>query len=180
MAVSATAARCKGSPPRSLVASAHRESDQNHRLCRPRAAVTPPWRQPPRRAGCRDVGPPCSRTRAADLKHRRPSEPSSRGHRETGLSPEEMPPFRPGRMLVRSIERTVQGVPLVVTVPLKRLKQPVPLARLRPTTETVENGLPRPKLLRKITPRHARATPPQHRLDEVAVIHARATRALLR
>jgi hypothetical protein len=77
-------------------------------------------------------------------------------------------------MLMGAVDRAVETMPFVIAVGLESLKEPRPLAELRPTVESIEYRLPRAKLLRQVAPRNARPTPPQHRLDEVAIIFRRS------
>jgi len=76
-------------------------------------------------------------------------------------------------VLVRSINRAVKAMPLVVAVGLKRQEQALPLASFRPAIEAVEHGLPWSEVRWKITPRNACATPPQDRFDESTIIVCR-------
>jgi hypothetical protein len=73
-------------------------------------------------------------------------------------------------MLVRSMNRAVEAMPLVVAVGLKRQEQALPLASFGPAVEAVEHGLARPEVRWKITPRNACAAPPQYGFDESAII----------
>jgi hypothetical protein len=94
--------------------------------------------------------------------------------------PARPPPFTACGVLVDPVDRAVEAVPLVVRIHSYGFEQPRPLARLGPAVEAVENGLPRSEMVGQIPPRYARAPPPQHRLDEVAVILSRPTRSALR
>jgi len=75
-------------------------------------------------------------------------------------------------MLVGSIDRAVEAVPLVIDVGLQGTKQPSPLAALGPPIEPIEHGFPWPKLFGQVSPRSSGPPPPQHRFDEVAVVVA--------
>jgi hypothetical protein len=73
-------------------------------------------------------------------------------------------------MLVGSVNRAVEAMPLVIAIRLKRQKQALPLTSLRPSVETIENGLPRSEVRWEISPWDACAAPPQHRFDESPII----------
>jgi hypothetical protein len=83
-------------------------------------------------------------------------------------------------MLVRSVDRAVEAMPLIVAVGLKRQEQTLPLSSSRPPVEAVEHGLPRPEVRWKITPRNASAAPPQYRFDESPIIVCRPAGAAFR
>src|SRR5262245_60135507 len=83
-------------------------------------------------------------------------------------------------MLMRSVDRAVEAVPLVVAVGLQRLKEPRPLPGLRPAIEPVEDGFPRTELVRQIAPWNASSAPPKDRLDEVPVVFRSSSYTSLR
>jgi hypothetical protein len=61
-------------------------------------------------------------------------------------------------------------VPFVVDVDLQPFEQALPFTALGPPVESVENRLPAAEFLGQIAPRHARSAPPEHCLDESAVV----------
>ena len=69
-----------------------------------------------------------------------------------------------------AVDRAVDAVPLVIDVRPKRVEESLPFPILRPAVEPVESRLPWTKIGGKISPRHARTTPPKDRFDEVSVI----------
>ena len=73
-------------------------------------------------------------------------------------------------MLMHSIRRAVEALPLVINICFQMMKQSFPLFCLGPTIETVEHGLPWTKFLGKVAPRDAGSTPPQYSFQEIAVI----------
>jgi hypothetical protein len=83
-------------------------------------------------------------------------------------------------MLVCAVDGAVDATPLIVRVRPQRLEQPLPLAVLGPAVEAVEHGLPGAEDRGQITPRCARAPPPQNGLHEEAIILRRAAEALRR
>jgi hypothetical protein len=82
-------------------------------------------------------------------------------------------------MLVSAVDRRIHAVPLVVGFGLQRAQQAVPLPVLCPPVKPVEHRLPRPKVLRQVSPWHARPPPPQHCLDKSSVVFRWATGASL-
>ena len=85
------------------------------------------------------------------------------------------PPFSAGGVLVRSIDRAVDAVPLIVPVCLQCLKQPGPRTLLRPPIKPVKNRLPRPKLCWEISPWNARPPPPQDGFHKLPIVISSAT-----
>jgi hypothetical protein len=77
-------------------------------------------------------------------------------------------------MLVCAIDGAVDAVPLIVSVTPKRMEKTLPSSFLRPSIETIEHRLPRPKLGRQISPWHSSTPPPEYRFDEVPVVSPRA------
>ena len=90
------------------------------------------------------------------------------------------PPFSTRGVLVRSVYRAVEAMPLVVAVGLKCQEQAFPLAGFRPAVEAVEHGLPRTEVRWKIPPRNACAAPPQYRFDESTIIVCRPASSAFR
>jgi hypothetical protein len=83
-------------------------------------------------------------------------------------------------MLVRSVNRAVEAMPLVVAIRLKRQEQTLPLASFRPSVEAVEHGLPRSEVRWKITPWNACAAPPKYRFDESTIVVCRPASSAFR
>ena len=100
------------------------------------------------RVGYRAAGLQSLRTSGAIPARRRPSALSLRVPRAT--APELVPfaPFCPCCVLMRSIDRAVYAVPLLIAIRLQCVKQVFPLASLRPAIEAIEHRLPRPELHR--------------------------------
>ena len=94
--------------------------------------------------------------------------------------PSAAAPLSSRGVLVGAVDRAVQAVPFVIGIGPQGLEQAHPLASLRPAVKAVEHGLPWPELVRQIAPRNACTSPPQHRLDEAAVVCARAPSSRLR
>ena len=100
-------------------------------------------------------------------------------HRANDRSPGWRPPFSASGVLVRAVDRRVDAEPFAIDVSAHRLEEPVPLSGLCPSVETVEDALPRPKLVWKISPWYPRPSPPEDRLDEEAVVLRRPSHAIV-
>ena len=88
----------------------------------------------------------------------------------TDLCPALQAPLSSRSMSVSSVDRAVDTVPFVVAIRLQSVKQTTPLARLRPPVESIGHGFPGPEVTWKVSPWDSRPTPPQDRLDEVAIV----------
>ena len=64
-------------------------------------------------------------------------------------------------------------MPFVIDIGLQKFEKTFPNSSLRPIIETIEDCLPRAKLLWQITPRHTGATPPQYGFKEISIVVAR-------
>ena len=73
-------------------------------------------------------------------------------------------------MLMGPVDRAVEAMPFVVGVAPQGSEESRPPPGHRPTIESVEHRLPRAELRRQIAPRDPSAQPPQHGLDEPAVV----------
>jgi len=63
----------------------------------------------------------------------------------------------------------------MVDADAERHEQPIPPALLRPPVESVEHGLPRAELRRKVPPWNACSSPPEHSLDEPTIVDTGST-----
>jgi len=101
-------------------------------------------------------------------------------HRASARCPARRPPFTASGVLVRPVDRAIEAVPFVVRIRPQGFEQSVPSAGLGPPIEAIEHGLPWTEMVGKIPPRYAGTPPPEHRLDEVAIISSRTTCSSLR
>ena len=69
-----------------------------------------------------------------------------------------------------SDNRSIEDDPVLVDFQLERLEDQGPATSLRPVREAIEDGLPRAKPLRKVTPRNSGLCPVKHGVDEGSVV----------